>query len=61
MNKPHKIHIKPSRRGSLHSALGVPKNKLIPDKMLAKALAGNPSSALKKKLVFAENAKKWGK
>lgn len=56
-----KIHIKPSKRGSLHSALGVAKNKLIPDKMISSALSRNPSPAMKKKLVFAENAKKWGK
>lgn len=57
----HKIEIKPSKRGSLHSALGVKKNALIPDKMITNALARNPSPAMKKKLVFAENAKKWGK
>lgn len=55
------IHIKESRRGSLHSALGVPLNKLIPTSTIKSKLAGNPSPAMKKKLVFAENARKWGK
>lgn len=55
-----KIHIKPSRKGSLHSALGVKPNALIPASLIRSKLAGNPSPALKKKLVFAQNAKKWG-
>lgn len=53
------IYIKPSRRGSLHSALGVPKNKMIPTSMLKSRLSHSPSPAMKKKLVFAENARKW--
>lgn len=56
-----KIRIKPSRKGSLHKALGVPANSLIPAGRIQSALHGSPSPALKKKLVFAENAKKWGK
>lgn len=56
-----KIHIEPSKRGSLHSALGVPPNALIPKKLIASKLAGSPSPAMKKKLVFAQNASKWSK
>lgn len=56
-----KIAIKPSKRGSLHSALGVKRNALIPTSLIQKKLAGNPSPGMKKKLVFADNARKWGK
>lgn len=56
-----KIKIKPSRRGSLHSALGIKPNALIPERRIQAELHGNPDAAMKKKLVFAENAKKWGK
>lgn len=58
-SKRRKIHIKKSKRGSLHKALGVPKNKKIP----ASKLASKPgdSKALKKKKVFARNARKWKK
>lgn len=53
------IKIKPSRKGSLHDALGIGRNKLISDSRIQSALNNDPSPALKKKLVFAENAKKW--
>lgn len=53
------IHIKKSKEGSLHSALGIKPNALIPTSRLKSAMAGNPSPALKKKIVFAENARKW--
>lgn len=55
------IHIRPSEKGSLHQALGIKPNSLIPASRLQSALHGSPSPALKKKLVFAENARKWGK
>lgn len=52
------IRIKPSRKGSLHKALGVPKGKKISEKKLEKAEhSKNPK--LRKKAQFAENAKKW--
>lgn len=60
MAKTH-IHIKPSKVGSLHRALGLAPNALIPVSLIRKRLGGNPSPAMKKKLVFAENARKWGK
>lgn len=50
------IHIKPSREGSLHTMLHVPQDKPIPPGKLAKAVKSkNP--VLKKKAVFAKNAK----
>ena len=52
--------IKPSHKGLLHKDLGVPKGKKIPEKKLEKAKK-NASPAEKKRIVFAENAKKWGK
>jgi hypothetical protein len=52
------IHIKPSHKGLLHEDLGVPQGKPIPVKRLAKAeKSENP--AVKKRAVFAENAKHW--
>lgn len=53
------IHIKKSKQGSLHSALGIKPNALIPTSRINSELAGNPSPALKKKLVFAKNARGW--
>ena len=50
------INIKPSRRGKLHRALGVPQGQPIPAAKLAKA-SKTKSPALKKEVVFAENAK----
>lgn len=54
-----RIAIKPSKQGSLHSALGISQNQKIPSSTIAKKLAGNPSPAMKKKLIFAQNARKW--
>lgn len=55
------IKIKASRKGSLHSALGIPANDMIPTSVINAKLAGNPSPAMKKKLVFAKNARQWNK
>ena len=52
------IHIKPSHRGLLHKNLGVPEGKPIPTSKLEKAKAG-ASPAEKKRITFAENARKW--
>lgn len=51
------IHIKPSKIGSLHKLLGKP----MGDKLSPGDLADKPgdSTAVKKKKVFAKNAKKW--
>ena len=51
------INIKPSKRGTLRAALGTPKGQNIP----VDELADKPgdSKAMKKKKLFARNAKKW--
>lgn len=52
------IRIKPSHKGLLHKDLGVKAGKPIPEKKLEKAeKSENP--AVKKRAVFAANAKKW--
>lgn len=52
------IHIKPSHEGLLHEDLGVKKGKPIPAKKLAVA-KNSDDPAVRKRAVFAENAKKW--
>lgn len=51
------IHIKPSKRGTLHDALGISRDKKIPTSRLADKPGDSP--ALKKKKNFARNARKW--
>ncbi len=51
------IHIKPSKVGTLHTALGVPQGEKIPASKLT--IHEGDSSALKKKKQFAINARKW--
>jgi hypothetical protein len=50
------IEIKPSRRGLLHSKLGVPQGEKIPESKLRAALHSK-SPALRREAQFAENAK----
>ena len=52
------IKIKKSHRGLLHKALGVNQNKKIPASKLAKA-RHSKSAVMRKRAVFAANAKKW--
>ena len=52
------IYIKPANRGKLHEDLGVPEDEPIPASKLA-AAKKNAGPALKKRIRFAENAKKW--
>lgn len=52
------IKIKKSAEGSLHRALGVPQDKPIPASKLAAAKKSS-DPAIRKKAVFAANAKKW--
>lgn len=52
------IHIKPSHKGLLHKDLGVLAGEPIPEGKMEKAKA-HASPAEKKRIVFAENAKKW--
>ena len=52
------IHIKESHKGLLHKDLGVPQGQKIPASKIESAThSSNP--VLKKRAVFAENAKKW--
>lgn len=52
------IHIKKSHKGLLHKNTGTPEGKKIP---AAKITAAKHSKdpAVRKRAVFAENAKKW--
>ena len=60
MSRHSGINIKKSHEGLLHKDLGVKSGKKIPASKLAKAeKSKNP--AVKKRAVFAANAKKWGK
>lgn len=52
------INIKPSHKGLLHKDLGVAKGKKIPAGKLA-AAAHSSNAAVRKRAVFAENAKHW--
>lgn len=52
------IHIKPSHKGKLHAALGVPAGKPIPKGKEEKA-AHSSNPTVKKEAIFAENAAKW--
>ena len=54
------IKIKPQNKGKLHKELGVPQGKKISTKKLESAKKG-ASPAEKKRIIFAENARKWGK
>jgi hypothetical protein len=58
MAKP--VMIKPANKGKLHKELGVPAGKKIPAKKL-EAAKKTATPAEKKRIVFAENAKKWNK
>lgn len=51
------IHIKKSKVGSLHKALGIPKGEKIPASKLA--IKSGDSPAMRKKKTFAKNARKW--
>lgn len=52
------IAIKPSRVGSLHSALGVPQGQPIPASKIA-AAKNSASPNLRRKATFAQNARSW--
>jgi len=57
-----KIHIKPSKKGTLRKAMGAKKGeKLSESEMRSKLAAAKRSgnTAMVKKLVFALNARKW--
>jgi hypothetical protein len=52
------IHINPANKGKLHAELGVPAGKKIPASKLASAKKG-ASPAERKRIQFAQNAKKF--
>jgi hypothetical protein len=52
------IHIKPSHKGRLHRALGVPEGQPIPASKIA-AAKNSSSSAVRKEATFAQNASHW--
>jgi hypothetical protein len=52
------IKIKPSHKGLLHKNLGVAADKPIPAKKIA-AAKNSSDPAVRKRAVFAANAKKW--
>jgi hypothetical protein len=54
------IHIKESHKGLLHKEMGIDKGKKIPEAKLEKAKKG-AGAAEKKRITFAENARKWKK
>lgn len=60
MAKKKPIKIKASNKGKLRDETKTPKGKDIPASKLAKA-AKSKDPAVKKRAVFAENAKKWSK
>lgn len=56
------IHIKKSHEGLLHKDLGVPEGKKIKASKLAKAKKSakkRGDTKEEKRIVFAQNAKKW--
>ena len=54
------INIKPQNKGKLHKELDVKLGEKIPAKKL-EAAKKDASPAEKKRIQFAENAKKWSK
>lgn len=54
------IHIKPSHKGLLHKDTGTAAGKKIPEAKIKKAEKSS-DPAVRKRAVFAENAKHWNK
>jgi hypothetical protein len=52
--------IKPSHKGRLHEALGVPQGQKIPAAKLNKA-ANSKDPHMRQMATYAKNAKGWGK
>lgn len=64
LTKIAQIKIKESHKGELHADLGIPKGEKIPASKLSAAKKSAKASgnvAEEKRIVFAENAKKWSK
>ncbi len=54
------IHIKKSHAGLLHRNLGVPQGEPIPAAKVAKA-THSEDPAIRRRAIFAQNAKSWNK
>jgi len=54
------IHIKASHKGLLHKDLGVKSGKKLTSKQITKG-EHSKSAAVRKRAVFAANARKWNK
>ena len=54
------IHIKESHKGLLHEDTGTPTGEKIPAVKIKKA-EHSPDPAVRKRAVFAENAKHWSR
>jgi hypothetical protein len=52
------IHINPSHKGLLHRDLGIAPGKAISESLMEKAKA-SAGPAEKRRIVFAENERKW--
>jgi len=52
------IHINPAHKGELHRDTGTPSGKKIPEAKIEKAERSS-DPAVRKRAVFAENAKHW--
>ena len=52
------IHINPAHKGELHQDLGVPQGQPIPAQKL-QAATNSPSPAVRRRAVFAQNAKSF--
>lgn len=60
MAKGNPPSIKPSHKGRLHTALGVPQGDKIPASKLEKA-AHSKDPHMRQMATYAKNARKWGK
>lgn len=58
MKRRSPIQIKPSHKGMLHEDLGVPQGQPIPAKKVA-AAKNSSDPKVRRRAVFAANAKKW--
>lgn len=56
--KKSEIHIKPSHKGMLHEDTGTPEGEPIPASKI-QAAKNSSDPAVRKRAVFAQNAKKW--
>lgn len=58
------IHLNPEHKGALHEQLGIKPGMPIPEKKLEKGMkvaAKTQDPLLKKRIIFAQNARLWNK